>query len=126
MKTQIIRIKNHELVNVCDMTFQQFFALSPCIQTATRRNSHNIAGLAYELHWTSSCWHYDWDAKMVSIIGITWEHVEALAAILADECYTLSRLPMNHWYRNNPPFKLDHLSKILESLNVTFEARVEE
>ena len=124
MKTQIIKFKEHELVNLCDMTWPQFMALCSCIEASKASNCQRVRNLVNELHVTTH-WITDWHNKLVSLCVLTWEDVMILAAILTDEAERLKACPMNHWYRDPAEFKISHIAKIIEALNLTFEARVE-
>ena len=129
MKTQIIRFKGYELVNICDMTFNQFMALCSCLQTSEASNCKRVSGLAKELHDTTHWrfeWDTDWQNSTWSLVILTWEDVMILSAILSDEWDRLKTVPMNHWYKEAAQLKIEHISKILDVLNVTFAARVDE
>ena len=125
MKTQIIKVKDYELVNLCDMTFQEFMALCSCIEASKASNCQRVRNLVNELHVTTH-WITDWQNRTVSLCLLKWDDVMILAAILTDEAERLKACPMNHWYKDTAEFKISHIAKILEALNVTFEARIEE
>ncbi len=121
MKTQIIKYKDRELVNLCDMTFQQFMALCSCIEEAKDNKCERVKILVKELHYTIH-WAMDWQNKTVSLCLLSWEDVLILAAVLSDEIDRLNTVPMNHWFRETSQIKKDHISRILEALGVTIEA----
>ena len=125
MKTQIIKFDkcDLELVNLCNMTFTEATALCSCIEEAETSNCVRVRDLAKELHCPTH-WKMDWICMTVSLVILTWEDVMILSAILSDEVDRLKTVPMNHWFREVSQFKVDHLSKILEALNLTFAARI--
>lgn len=130
MKTQIIKLDGREgvdeleYVNILNMNWKQFMALCSCIEAAKASNCQRVRKLVNELHVTTH-WKMDWKNKIVSLCFLTWEDVMVLAAILSDEIDRLKDVPMNHWYRDVAQSKREHIAKILEALNLTFEARVE-
>ena len=127
MKTQIIKFieKEYEYVNLGDMTFPQFIALGSCLAAEETSNLERVRDLAKELCCPIHR-RMDWKKMTVSLVMLKWEDVMILSAILADEVARLKTVPMNHWFREVSQFKKDHLSKILEALNLTFAARVDE
>lgn len=71
-------------------------------------------------------WMGDWKNKTVSLVILSWQDVMVLAAVLSDEVDRLKTVPINHWFKEVSQFKVDHISKILEALNKTFAARIED